>query len=122
MPRQSKSSSDEKKGEEKEGAQAEPREEKEEQKPDAKKGAKPALKTRGAVEPLTVLQYEFLLKFVRWRFPRPPEKRKKDEHVPPHLLAEAEKLFRSKRNFSSTCCCLCSLLRIVVIVCNAQVT
>jgi hypothetical protein len=71
--------------------------------PEAKKAKPKAAKTaRGSSQPLTVGQYDLLLDWCQWRYPRAPEKRADAEKMPKEFAPRVALHFRSTKNFSST--------------------
>jgi hypothetical protein len=71
--------------------------------PKAKMAKKPkAPRTaRGRSQPLTEKQYDALLEWTQWRYPRAPEKRSAADKMPKELASRVAALFRSTKNFGT---------------------
>ncbi len=81
------------------GARAKP---KADAKTEAKAGSVKQAKRagRGPAEPLTVNQYDVLTDYVKWRYPRAPEKRTKGAKMPASLRPRVKAAFRTVKNFN----------------------
>lgn len=101
MPRTKKSARPASEADAKRAAAGAPAEEKEAKASESKSGKKAG---RGPAEPFTVAQYDLLLEYFQWLFPRPPEKRAQGAKVTKELSARIKSLFRSLRNFNSEFC------------------